>query len=443
MSNLDSDPRGVISQLILILILTAINAFFASAEIAIVSVSKSKIKKLSQEGDERAKLLEKLIKEPSNFLSTIQIGITLAGFFSSASAATGISSYIYRILSPMNIPYTKELCMIFITLILSYITLVFGELVPKRIALKKSEEISLFSAKPIYFTSFITKPFVKLLSISTSAILMVTGNDSSDVEEKISEEDIISLIAQSEENGVIEYEEKNMIYSVFEFNDKACKEVMTCSKDTFLINIENDINDVLDEIIELGYSRIPVYKDNIDNIIGVLYVKDLLSEARTVGFENIDIKTIIQKPYFIPENKKTNELFNILKEKKIHLAILVDEYGGFSGIVTMEDLIEEIMGDITDEYDTDDCDISQIDENTYIIKGIIPIGEIKEKFNINLIDGDYETLNGYLINNIGEVPKNIEEVPLDKKEVTLDNIKLEILKIGNRRIEKVKLSILE
>lgn len=227
-----------------------------------------------------------------------------------------------------------------------------------------------------------------------------------------------------------------MLDGVFEFNDKTCKEIMTSSKDTFLINIDDDINRVLDEIISLGYSRVPVYEDNIDNIVGVLYVKDLLAESRKVGFDNIDIKEIMQEPYFVPENKKTNELFKVLKEKKIHLAFLVDEYGGFSGIVTMEDLIEEIVGDIDDEYDIEEMNISQVDENIFIAKGILPISEVRERFNKNIIIGNYDTLNGYLIANMGEVPK-------ERKEIILDNIKFEILKLGNRRIEEIKLTILK
>lgn len=326
--------------------------------------------------------------------------------------------------------------MIGVTLLLSYFTLVFGELVPKRVALKSAEKIALSSVKVINAISIVAKPFIKILSFSTYLVLKLIGNDHSDVEEKVSEEEIRTLIAQSQQDGCIEDDEKKMLDGVFEFNDKTCKEIMTSSKDTFLINIDDDINRVLDEIISLGYSRVPVYEYNIDNIVGVLYVKDLLAESRKVGFDNIDIKEIMQEPYFVPENKKTNELFKMLKEKKIHLAFLVDEYGGFSGIVTMEDLIEEIVGDIDDEYDIEEMNISQVAENIFIAKGILPISEVRERFNKNIISGNYDTLNGYLIANMGEVPK-------ERKEITLDNIKFEILKLGNRRIEEIKLTILK
>ena len=434
MDNLDSDPGGILSKLILIAILTAINAFFASAEMAIVSVNKSKVKALSEEGNKNAKLLYKLIKEPSNFLSTIQIGITLAGFFSSASAATGLSTYIANILRPLNIPYTNEISMVVITIILSYFTLVFGELVPKRIALKKSESIALHSVKPIYFISIIAKPFIKILSLSTGLVLKLTGNNDSDIEDTVSEEEIKALIHRSTEDGLIDNDEKEMLCKVFEFNDRLAKEIMTSRSDTFLIDIDDDFKDVLDKILELNYSRIPVYKDDIDNIIGILYVRDLLAKAREVGFDNINIESILHKPYFVPETKRTNDLFKVLKEAKIHLAVLFDEYGGFSGIVTMEDLVEEIMGDIEDEYDIDE-DISQIDEENYIVKGYLSVNDFNDRFNMDIEPGDYDTLNGYLITTLGKIP-NENEV------VILEDVKFTVAKIENRRVEEIKVSLL-
>lgn len=434
MDNLDSDPGGILSKLILIAILTAINAFFASAEMAIVSVNKSKVKALSEEGNKNAKLLYKLIKEPSNFLSTIQIGITLAGFFSSASAATGLSTYIANILRPLNIPYTNEISMVVITIILSYFTLVFGELVPKRIALKKSESIALHSVKPIYFISIIAKPFIKILSLSTGLVLKLTGNNDSDIEDTVSEEEIKALIHRSTEDGLIDDDEKEMLCKVFEFNDRLAKEIMTSRSDTFLIDIDDDFKGVLDKILELNYSRIPVYKDDIDNIIGILYVRDLLAKAREVGFDNINIESILHKPYFVPETKRTNDLFKVLKEAKIHLAVLFDEYGGFSGIVTMEDLVEEIMGDIEDEYDIDE-DISQIDEENYIVKGYLSVNDFNDRFNMNIEPGDYDTLNGYLITTLGKIP-NENEV------VILEDVKFTVSKIENRRVEEIKVSLL-
>ena len=434
MNNLDSDPGTLIPQLLLIGVLTAINAFFASAEMAIVSVNKSKVKQLSKEGNSKAKLLEKLMEDPSNFLSTIQIGITLAGFFSSASAATGISEYMSNILAPLNIAYYKEMSMIIVTLILSYFTLVFGELVPKRIALKKAEKIALFSVKPVYVLSKITKPFIKLLSLSTLIVLKLTGNNDEDIEEKVTEEEIRSLISQSQEEGSIEDDEKEMIDGVFSFNDKMAREIMTPRNDIFAIDIEDNIDDILEKVLESGYTRIPVYKDTIDNIVGILYVKDILTEAKKVGFECIKLQKILHEPYFILETQKTNEVFKKLKENKVHLALLFDEYGGLSGMVTMEDLVEEIMGDIEDEYDEEELIISQIDENNFYIKGNLSVSDFNSEFNSNIEVGEYDTINGYLLTALGEIP---EEGAL----IELEDVDLLVTKVDNRRIEEIKVSI--
>ena len=432
MNNLDSDPGALVPQLLLIALLTAINAFFASAEMAIVSVNKSKVKQLSKDGNSNAKLLEKLIQDPSNFLSTIQVGITLAGFFSSASAATGISKQLSSIMAPLNIPYYQEISMIIVTLILSYFTLVFGELVPKRIALKKAEKIALFSVKPVYIISKLTKPFIKLLSFSTFLILKITGNND-DVEEKVSEEEVMSLILQSQEDGCIENDEKQMIDGVFSFNDKMAREIMTPRNEIFAIDLEDNIEQILECVLESGYSRIPAYKDTIDNIVGILYIKDLLTEAKKVGFESIKLQEILHEPYFVLETQKTNKVFKMLKENKVHLVLLFDEYGGVSGIVTMEDLIEEIMGEIEDEYDEEESTISQIDENNFYIKGNLTVSDFNNKFNSNIEVGEYDTINGYLLTVLGKIPH-------EGTLIELENINLIINKVNNRRIEEIKVS---
>ena len=433
MNNLDSDPGALVPQLLLIALLTSINAFFASAEMAIVSVNKSKVKQLSKDGNSNAKLLEKLIQDPSNFLSTIQVGITLAGFFSSASAATGISKQFSSIIAPLNIPYYEEVSMIIVTLILSYFTLVFGELVPKRIALKKAEKIALFSVKPVYIISKITKPFIKLLSFSTFLILKITGNND-DVEEKVSEEEVMSLILQSQEDGCIENDEKQMIDGVFSFNDKMAREIMTPRNNIFAIDLEDDIEQILESVLESGYTRIPAYKDTIDNIVGILYIKDLLTEAKKVGFESIKLQEILHEPYFVLETQKTNKVFKMLKENKVHLVLLFDEYGGVSGIVTMEDLIEEIMGEIEDEYDKEESIISQIDENNFYIKGNLTVSDFNNKFNSNIEVGEYDTINGYLLTVLGKIPH-------EGTLIELENIDLIINKVNNRRIEEIKVII--
>jgi len=432
----DPDPANIMPQLILIVILTLINAFFASAEMAIVSLNKNKIKLLEEEGNKKAKLLSKLMEEPTNFLSTIQVGITLAGFFSSASAATGISEDLAIYLKGFNIPYSGQVALVAVTVVLSYITLVFGELFPKRIALKKAESIAMFSVKPIMYISKIANPFVKLLSASTNILVKLVGLDKDNLDEKVSKEEIKSFVKVGREHGVINETEKEMINGIFEFDDKLAHEVMTPRTEVYMINIETPLNKYLDELIEERYSRIPVYEDDTDNIIGILYIKDFFSEARKHGFENVDIRSILHPPYLVPETKYIHELFKELQAYKKHMAVLIDEYGGFSGIVSIEDLIEEVMGNIDDEYDEDKPAIKKIDNNTFIIPGMISINDFNDYFNVDLKSQNYDTMSGFIIEIIGRIPKSTEE-----KNIQHKNLSFKIEEIKEKRIEKIKLCI--
>ena len=433
---MDPEPMSLVSQFILILVLTLLNAFFASAEMAIVSVNRNRIKMLADDGNKKASLLVDLLEEPNKFLSTIQVGITLAGFFSSASAATGISEVIGASLSQLGIPYAQSISLVVITIILSYFTLVFGELVPKRIALQKSEQMAMLSVRPIVFVFKFAKPFVKLLSLSTNVLLRVIGMSDTDLEEKVSREEIKSLVDAGEEYGVINQIEKEMINSIFDFDDKLAKEVMTPRTEVYMINSKLPLS--IEELLEENYSRIPVYEGDIDNIIGILYLKDFLHEAYQVGFENVDIKKLLHRPYFVPECKNIDQLFNELQKSKKHLAVLIDEYGGFSGIVTIEDLIEEVMGDINDEYDDDDPVIRKIDNDTYIVNGLISIKELNDKLQLNLDEEteDYDTLGGFLINQIDYIPSETEECMVE-----YENLLFKVQCVKDKRIETVKIHI--
>ena len=280
------------------------------------------------------------------------------------------------------------------------------------------------------------RPFIKILSLSTSLILKLTGNTTEDIEEKVSEEELRALIYQSKKDGCIEAEEQQMLEGVFEFNDRMAKEIMTHRKDTFVINIEEPIEEILDKVIKLHYSRIPVYREDIDHIVGVLYVKDLIAEARKVGFENITLEKILHTPYFVPETKKINALFKSFKEKKKHIAILINEYGGFAGIVTMEDLIEEIMGEIHDEYDEEEEGIKKIGKNTFLVKGSEAIYHINHSLGIQLPNGDYDTLNGYLAQQIGDIPE-------ENVDIEMDHIHFKIIKMKSNRIEQVQIQFMD
>lgn len=435
-SETEPDPANMTSQFILIAVLTLLNAFFASAEMAIVSLNKNKMKVLSEEGNKKAQLLLKLTEEPTKFLSTIQVGITLANFFSSASAATGISDDLAQALNRFHIPYSSQIAFVLITVVLSYITLVFGELFPKRVALQKSEAMAMFSVKPILYFSKIALPFVKLLSASTNILVRIFGLDKDGLEEKVSKEEIRSLVEVGQENGVINETEKDMINSIFEFDDKLANEVMTPRTEVYLIDIDTPLNEYLDELIEERYSRIPVYEGDLDNIVGILYMKDFFIEARKKGFENVDIRSIMRQPYFVPETKNIDELFKELQASKKHIAVLIDEYGGFSGIVSIEDLIEEVMGNIEDEYDDDEPDINKIDNNTFIIDGRLPLDDFNDYFHVNIDSNDYDTISGFLIDILGRIPESTEE-----KSIEYENLIFKIEEVKEKRIEKIKVYI--
>ena len=423
MSSLDDLSRSIFPQLLLIVVLTLINGFFAAAEMAFVSVNKHRIDCLCEEKNKKAILLRKLLDDPSGFLSTIQIGITLAGFFSSASAATTLSVRFYSLISPYNIPYAKEVSMILITIILSFFTLIFGELVPKRIALKKCEKISLLSVKPIYFFSIISKPFIKILSLSTKLVLKITKNDDVKDENNISTEEIKLLITQSEKNGTINFMEKEMLNKVFDFSNKTSKEIMTSRTDTVLIDINDDKDNIVNILLHCKYSRIPVYDNSVDNIIGILYMKDLTSYLIKKDLNN--------------ETKNIDELFLLLKQSKNHMSILIDEYGGFSGIVTMEDIIEEIVGDIEDEYDIDNNKIVNLGNGSFEIKGNMSIIDFNNIFNTNLKCDDFDTINGYIISLIDKIPTEEENIVLN-----IENYKVKVVKVEDNRIETVKISMI-
>lgn len=432
----EPDPVNTILQLFLIAILTFINAFFSATEMAIVSLNKNKIRMLSEEGNKKAKILEKLMEEPTKFLSTIQVGITFASFLSSAFAATGMSSEFASYLRRYNIAYSEQIAIIVVTIILAYATLLFGELYPKRIALQSAEKIAMFSVRPIVYISKITLPFIKFLSFSTNLLIRITGFSTENLEEKVSKEEIRSLVEVGQEHGVINETEREMINSIFEFDDKLADEVMTPRTDVYLININKPLEEYLDELLEENYSRMPVYEEDIDNIIGILYMKDFVTEAYKYGFRNVNIRNILQEPYFVPETKNIDKLFKELKNSKIHMAILIDEYGGFSGVVTIEDLIEEVMGDIDDEYDDYEPHIRKIDINTYVANGLLAIDDLNEYLDINLVSDDCDTISGFLINIMGRIPEEGE-----KRLIKYENITFKIEEIKEKRIEKIKIFI--
>lgn len=424
----------MITQILFLLLLISMNAFFAATEIAFISINSMKVELKAKEGNKKAKLISKMLKDPSKFLATIQIGITLAGFLSSAFASETFSEKLavkFNDLIPkISLSTWGNVSIVVVTLILSYFTLVFGELVPKRIAMKYSEKLAYFSVKIIKVISNITLPFVKFLTISTEILSKIFGVG--DEEESVTEEEIRMMVNAGGDNGSIKIEEKEMINNVFEFNDKLVSEIMTPRIDIFALDMEMTANNVIEELSneENRYSRIPVYEETIDNIRGVIYIKDIL-----LGTKNRDekLKNIMNEAYYVPETNYINDTFEALRKNKKQIAIVIDEYGGTAGLVTIEDILEEIVGEIYDEYDNDDLKFEIIDENTFLINGDLSIYDVEKILDITIPDGDYDTISGYILDNINKIPYDEENVIFETEELTY---KIENLK--NNRIIKIK-----
>lgn len=423
------------SQLIVLVILILLNAYFAASEIAFISLNDAKIEKQAKEGNKKAKQIEKMLKEPSKFLATIQIGITLAGFLSSAFASETFADMLAPILNSwipsISIGIWKSISIIIITIILSFFTLVFGELVPKRLAMKHYEKISFATIGVIRAISIITAPFVKLLTVVTNAISRIFGVGENE-EETVTEEEIKMMVNQGEEKGTIEESEKELINNVFEFNDITVSEIMKHRKDIFAVDMRISNEELLDELSqeEYRYSRIPVYEETIDEIKGILYVKDILKNIKKKNFK---VKNLIKEAYFVSQNRLINEVFKELQKNKMQIAIVVDEYGGTAGIVTMEDILEELVGDIYDEYDEEEKEYEKIDENTYILSGSLPIYDVNKLLDAGIPEGDYDTLSGFLQEELGRIPEDEEKPVIETEKVTY-----KIEEYEDKRILKVK-----
>ena len=375
-----------------------------------------------------------MLKNPSKFLATIQIGVTLAGFLSSAFAsdtfANMLAPALNLLIPSVSLTVWKSLSIVIITLILSYFTLVFGELVPKRLAMKYYEKISFATIGIIKAISICTAPFVKLLTFSTnvvSKIFGVTGEE----EENVTEEEIRMMVDVGEEKGTIEEEEKEMINNIFEFNDKVVTEIMVPRNKVFALDMSLSISEVIEELsADTRYSRMPVYDESIDNIKGIVYIKDILLSTKN---KNSKIKNLMKEAYFVSETKMVNELFEELRKNKKQIAIVLDEYGGTAGIVTMEDILEEIVGEIYDEYDKETAKFKKIDNNTFVFDGGIALYDVEKILDIEIGEENVDTLAGYLLKELDRIPKDSEKPVVETEKVTY-----KIEKVKDKQIISVK-----
>jgi putative hemolysin len=430
-------------SLLFLLFLVFINAFFAASEIALITLNDNKVKSRAEGGDKKSIKLMTLLGEPSKFLATIQVGITLAGFMASAFAAESYSESMSALILGMGVPLSasviKTFSMVIITIVLSYFTLVLGELVPKRIAMKKSEEISNVVVGPLLFLMKATSPFVKLLTVSTNFFVRLAGIDPHSVDDNVTEEEIRMMIDVGEEKGTIHESEKMMINNIFEFNNKTASDIMTHRTDIVALDVESDLYDVVKLINEEKYSRIPVFEKTVDNVVGILHTKDMISFLSDESLSReFSLRKIIREPYFVPESKKTDELFRDLQRNKTPISIVIDEYGGTAGIATIEDLVEEIVGEILDEYDEEEPGIQSLEDGTYIIDGFTSLDEMEHFFETEFPIDEYDTLSGFMIGNLGIIP-----VDVDIPHVIHGDLKFTAIEVNEKTITRIKVERIE
>ena len=427
-------------QLFIIIFLICVNAFFAASEMAIVSVKSTKIKSMMDDGDKRAAIIYKFMQEPSKLLATIQIGITFSGFLASAIGAQAVASNFAIILRSTGNTFLNQyavgLATVIVTVIIAFITLVLGELAPKRIALENSEKIAMFVSYPINFLAKAASPAVKFLTFSTGFVTRLLGSTEKGMQDHITEEEIRLMINVGEEKGIFEDSETEMINSIFEFDDTLVKEVMTPRTDVKMLDVNSRIEDILDLIIEDNFSRVPVYEDSIDKIIGILYTKDLFKVIRNGEQKTVSLRSIIRDAYFVSEYKKINKLFKEMQKSKSHIAIVIDEYGGTAGLITIEDLLEEIVGNIFDEYDEEVIESEKIDENTWIFSGMIDIDEINDLLDSEIPGDEFDTISGKFLSISGKMPDVGDEV-------FFNDLLFKIIEVDDKRISKLLVKRIE
>lgn len=422
-------------MILLQIILIALNAVFACAEIAVISMNDAKLAKMAAEGDKRALRLAKLTSQPARFLATIQIAITLSGFLGSAFAADnfsdGLVSWLVDIGVPLPVQTLDTIAVVLITIILSYFTLIFGELVPKRIAMRKAESLALGISGMISGIASLFKPLVWLLTASTNGVLRLLGIDPNAEDEEVSEEEIRMMVDVGSEKGVIDHEEKEFIQNVFEFDDITAGEIVTHRTEVSLLWMEETMDEWAETIHNSRHTLYPVCDDSADNIIGILNAKDYF-RLEDKSRENV-LKHAITEAYFVPETVKADVLFRNMKRTRNNLAIVLDEYSGMIGIITMNDLVQQLVGDFGDDDDDDEgiIPIEQIDSGTWKIHGSATLEEAAEVMEIHLPEDEHDTFNGLIFGALGTIPQDGTCVELE-----VAGLAIKVTRICDHQIEE-------
>ena len=433
----DPSSQDLLLQFVLLVVLTFLNAFFSATEMAMVSLSRSRVEQKAEEGDKRYIRLLKVLENPNHFLSTIQVGITLITILSGAKLADSLGELIASWMENSETAYAVAsfLSLAFLT----YISIVFGELYPKRIALNLKDALAIRTVPFIIAIGKIVSPFVWLLSASTNLLSRLTPMTFDDADEKMTRDEIEYMLTNSEET--LDADEIEMLQGVFSLDELMAREVMVPRTDAFMVDIQDDTQTIIESILKQNFSRIPVYDGDKDNVIGLIHTKNLLKAGFTDGFDNIVLRKILQEPLFVPETIFVDALLKELRNSQRQMAILLDEYGGMAGLVTLEDLLEEIVGEIDDETDRAEVYVYTISENTYIVQGTMTLNDFNDYFDVELESDDVDTIAGYYLTGVGTIPTSEKlsyEVESGNKHIILTNDK-----VKNGRVTKVKVQIQE
>ncbi len=432
----DDSLGQILIDLLIVFIFVLINGFFSATEMAVITVNDNKIRKMSEEGNKQARSLLHFIENPGRFLAIIQVGVTLAGFLSSAFASDKFAQRLTMAIDPAgNITFLRTLSMVVVTIILSYFSLVLGELLPKRLAQKYPDRIAFFAVKVVRFVGILLNPFVHFLTFSTNLCLRLMGIDPNTNDKNVTEEEIRMMVDVGSESGSIEDQEKEMIQNIFEFNDKEVSEIMTHRTKIVSLPIDATYDEVLEVATHEKYTRIPVYQDTIDDIVGILHIKDLLGfSMKCKKPEEFSITNLMRPPLVVPETKNLSSLFREMQKGRMQLAVVVDEYGGTAGIASIEDMLEEIVGNITDEFDEEEPQLEKLENGDYLVLGDTPLNDIEAAMDIDLPDEDYDTIAGFVIHLLDRIPDEDEN-----PEVTYGNLVLTVESIEDKWISKIRI----
>lgn len=433
MPNPDPESLEVLSQILLLIFLTALNAFFSASEMALVSLNHSRIEQKASEGDKRFQNLLKVIENPTRFLSTIQVGITFLNIVAGASLADSLAAELSPVIG--HTAAAQTIAKIIILVVLTFFTIVFGELFPKRIAQGLKEKVALSFVHPLQIVGIVLRPFIWLLTISINGLIRLTPVHFDNSDENMTRDEMEYLVSKDE--TALDEEERNMLTGIFSLDELVAREIMVPRTDAFMIDINDDTRESIENILNEAYSRVPVYDDDKDNILGILHTKKLLKYGFTHGFDHVDIREMLQEPLFVPETINVDDLILELRHTHNQMAILLDEYGGVVGIVTLEDMLEEIVGEIEDETDVAEKEVYKIGEKMYVVQGKMTLNDFNEEFDTHLESNEVDTIAGYFLETVGIIPEPGQQITskVDNEE---DHFTLTSLEIDGKRILKLR-----